>query len=137
VNDYALVLNAGSSSLKFCVFDTARRRTLAFGEARGQIEGHRHGATAHGQRRKTAKPGLTTKLTGVSDVREALNTLAGWLKSKYGGSRVLGVGHRVVHGGAKFAEPVVITEEVLAHLRELIPLAPLHQPYNLARDLRL
>jgi len=51
---------------------------------------------------------------------------------KYGGSSVLAVGHRVVHGGAKFGAPVVVNDEVLNDLRKLIPLAPLHQPYNLA-----
>src|SRR5207247_4878923 len=59
--------------------------------------------------------------------------LSAWLRSRYGGSvSVLGVGHRVVHGGARFAGPTIITPEVLADLRALIPLAPLHQPYNLA-----
>ena len=55
-----------------------------------------------------------------------------WLRSKYGGSRVVGVGHRVVHGGARFTGPTVVNPEVLAALRELVPLAPLHQPHNLA-----
>ena len=47
-------------------------------------------------------------------------------------ARVLGVGHRVVHGGARYARPTIVTPEVLADLRALVPLAPLHQPYNLA-----
>ena len=45
---------------------------------------------------------------------------------------MLGVGHRVVHGGPQFAGPTIVTPQILAELRELIPLAPLHQPYNLA-----
>ncbi len=68
----------------------------------------------------------------MTDGRAALDVLAGWLRARYGGSRVLGVGHRVVHGGAKYAGPCVVTPEVLDDLRALIPLAPLHQPYNLA-----
>ena len=68
----------------------------------------------------------------VRDARGALDSLAAWLRSTYGGARVLGVGHRVVHGGARFSGPTVITPEVLAELRKLIPLAPLHQPHNLA-----
>jgi acetate kinase len=68
----------------------------------------------------------------VRDGRSALNALADWLRGQYGGARVLGVGHRVVHGGARFASPTVITPEVLVELRKLIPLAPLHQPHNLA-----
>src|SRR6185503_4779490 len=70
--------------------------------------------------------------TSVSDVPKALDRLANWLRAKYGGARVLAVGHRVVHGGAKFGAPVVVDDDVLDDLRKLIPLAPLHQPYNLA-----
>src|SRR4029453_14847633 len=49
-----------------------------------------------------------------------------------GGSKVLGVGHRVVHGGVRFTGPTIVTPKVLSLLRKLVPLAPLHQPYNLA-----
>jgi acetate kinase len=66
------------------------------------------------------------------DGNQAVESLAAWLRSKYGGSKVLGVGHRVVHGGSRFTGPTILNQEVLAELRELIPLAPLHQPYNLA-----
>lgn len=131
MDDYALVLNAGSSSLKFCVF----QRPVGEGwrlEARGQIEG----IGVAPQLSAKAEDGtslVNEKLsTSVNDVRKALETLASWLRAKYGGSRVLGVGHRVVHGGAKFGAPVVIDDEVLTELRKLTPLAPLHQPYNLA-----
>ena len=75
---------------------------------------------------------ITRWTSAVRDVRAALDSLASWLRSRYGGARVLGVGHRVVHGGARFTGPTVITPQVLEELRALIPLAPLHQPYNLA-----
>jgi acetate kinase len=68
----------------------------------------------------------------VRDGRGALDALAGWLREHYGGARVLGVGHRVVHGGARFTGPTVVTPQVLEELRQLVPLAPLHQPHNLA-----
>jgi acetate kinase len=58
--------------------------------------------------------------------------LAAWSRSTYGGARVLGVGHRVVHGGAKFTGPTIVTKEVMDELQTLVPLAPLHQPHNLA-----
>jgi acetate kinase len=67
----------------------------------------------------------------VCDGRAALDALASWLRSKYGGARVLAVGHRVVHGGARYAQPTIVTRQVLAELYELIPLAPLHQAHNL------
>ena len=131
MDDYAVVLNAGSSSLKFCIY----RRPPAEGwrlEARGQIEGI---GTAP---RFTAKDGAGAALDDrkvddtVRDARSALGFLADWLRARYAGSRVLAVGHRVVHGGARFTGPALITPEVLAELRELIPLAPLHQPHNIA-----
>src|SRR5688572_4247295 len=106
VDDYALVLNAGSSSLKFCVF----RRPAEDGwriEARGQIEGI--GASAHLTVKNASGENLAQENVAVRDAREAVDILAGWLKSKYGGSRVLGVGHRVVHGGRNFAGPTVLS----------------------------
>jgi acetate kinase len=128
--DYALVLNAGSSSLKFCVFCRREREDWRL-ESRGQIGGIGTAATLSAQNGE----GYTLddkKLDEVHDQGEALDALAFWLRSMYGGARVLGVGHRVVHGGRQFTGPTVITPEVLAELHRLAPLAPLHQPYNLA-----
>jgi acetate kinase len=67
----------------------------------------------------------------VKDGRAALGYVADWLHERYGGARVRGIGHRVVHGGARYTGPTIVTAEVLDDLRTLIPLAPLHQPYNL------
>jgi acetate kinase len=128
---YALVLNAGSSSLKFCVF---RRPDAGSWElaARGQVDGI--GSTP----KLAARDGAGTSLVeralepAVRDGKAALDVLARWLREKWGGARVLGVGHRVVHGGARYSSPCIVTPEVLADLRALIPLAPLHQPHNLA-----
>jgi acetate kinase len=130
VEDYALVLNAGSSSLKFCVFHRPPGGGWGL-EARGQIEGigtapRLSVKNAEGERM------VDQQDVPVRDGRGAIDAVASWLRSKYGGSRVLGVGHRVVHGGARFAGPVVVDAGVLAELRALVPLAPLHQPYNLA-----
>jgi len=132
VDDYSLVLNAGSSSLKFCVYRRAQAADAWRLEARGQIEGI---GTAP---RLSAKDGSGAGLVDqrldatVSDGRSALDALAAWIRSRYAGARVLAVGHRVVHGGPRYATPTVVTPEVLDDLRELIPLAPLHQPHNLA-----
>src|SRR6266404_5096713 len=131
MDDYALVLNAGSSSLKFCVFERPSKGTWRL-EARGQIEGI------------GTSPRLTVKDTEglpladgkfdalVRNGGDAIDVLACWLRSRYGGSRVLGVGHRVVHGGARFAGPTILNKEIIGQLRELVPLAPLHLPHNLA-----
>jgi acetate kinase len=131
MDDYALVLNAGSSSLKFCVFRHRGEKAWQVA-ARGQIEGI------------GTSPRLSVKDTqgeiladnsldaGVSDGHAAIDALASWLRSQWGGARVLGVGHRVVHGGVRYGQPVRLTKQILADLYELVPLAPLHQPYNLA-----
>jgi acetate kinase len=131
MDDYAVVLNAGSSSLKFCVY----RRPEVYGwrlESRGQVEG------IGSSPRLAVKDGTGGSLVdrelggGVHDGRSAFDALAAWFRSTYGGSRVLGVGHRVVHGGARFTGPTIVTKEVLDELQTLVPLAPLHQPHNLA-----
>ena len=132
MDDYAVVLNAGSSSLKFCVYRRPQVEAWRL-EARGLIEGI--GTSP----RFAAKDGAGARLdaheldkSAVHDGRTALDSLAAWLRTRYGGARVLGVGHRVVHGGAKFSGPTIVTPQVLEELRTLVPLAPLHQPYNLA-----
>src|SRR5215468_4484129 len=131
MDDYALVLNAGSSSLKFCVLCRPANEKWEI-TARGQIEGI--GTSP----RLSAKDAEGEVLVDnnldarVCDGHAAIDVLASWLRSKWGGSRILGVGHRVVHGGARYGGPVVVTRRVLSELYELVPLAPLHQPYNLA-----
>jgi acetate kinase len=129
--DYALILNAGSSSVKFCVYERPVNENWRL-EARGQIEGIGTSPRLSAKYDDLLKS-LDQELdSSVSSGREAIHALAEWLRSQYGGSPVLGVGHRVVHGGARFTGPAVVTPEVLAALRELVPLAPLHQPHNLA-----
>jgi len=131
MDDYALVLNAGSSSLKFCVFERPAGEKWRL-EARGQIEGIGTAPRLSAKYDDLLKTHDQQLGGSVTNGGEAIGALASWLKSHYGGSRVLGVGHRVVHGGPRFAKPVRIDSEVLAELHKLVPLAPLHQPYNLA-----
>ena len=131
MHDYALVLNAGSSSLKFCVFGRPEAEEWRL-ESRGQIEGigtspRISAKNAAGEILINQKPDVK-----VRDGGDALTALAVWLRSRYGLGRLVGVGHRVVHGGEKFTGPTVVTPQVLADLHRLVPLAPLHQPYNLA-----
>ena len=132
MDEYALVLNAGSSSLKFCVFH--RPDSLNWHVAsRGQIDGI---GTLPRLKAKTDDGETLIDRSfdkeELKDGDDAIEALAVWLRSMYGGSTVVGVGHRVVHGGAKYARPVVVTAEVMEELQALVPLAPLHQPYNLA-----
>jgi len=120
VDAYALVLNAGSSSLKFCVFQRTQGSAWTVA-SRGQIEGI--GTSPH----LTVKDDQGQKLVeekldaSVRDGRAAIDTLAVWLRSNYSAGRILGVGHRVVHGGPRFIGPTVVTREILAELKELTP----------------
>ncbi len=128
--DVVLVLNAGSSSLKFAMYASAG--ALAWqAVARGQIEGigttpRMSAKAADGS--MLAVPGRAATL---ADGRAALALLAEWLNESFAGARIVGVGHRVVHGGPDHGSPVVVTPAILDELRKLEPLAPLHQPYNL------
>jgi acetate kinase len=131
MDDYLLVLNAGSSSLKFCVYHKHESEHWRL-ESRGQIEGIGTSpklSVKNSQGEKIADEKLSET---IKDGRNAIDNLGNWLRSTYGDARLLGVGHRVVHGGANYAKPIVVTKQVLDDLRGLIPLAPLHQPYNLA-----
>jgi len=131
MTDTALVLNAGSSSLKFAVY--ARDAGSAWRiDARGQVDG------IGSRPRLAARDGSGTVLVdealarSVADARAALAVLATWLRHQFPRSSVVAVGHRVVHGGAQFPGPRVVTPGDLDALRTLIPLAPLHQPHNIA-----
>jgi acetate kinase len=131
MDDYGVVINAGSSSLKFSVFHRPEHDGWQVA-VRGQVEGI--GASP----RLSVKDGegrliVSRELdASVPDGRSALGVAADWLSARYGGARVRGVGHRVVHGGSRYTGPTIVTTEILDDLRGLIPLAPLHQPYNVA-----
>ena len=128
--DVVLVLNAGSSSLKFAMYASAG--ALAWqAEARGQIEGI---GTTPRMSAKAADGSLLpvpALASSVVDGRAALAFLVAWMNEAFAGARIVGVGHRVVHGGPGHSRPVVVTPAILDELRKLEPLAPLHQPYNL------
>jgi len=131
VSRYLLILNAGSSSLKFRVYelgDTADSWNVAAG---GQIEGI--GTALRLQAKDgTGQAIAADTIPGTADASTALDALATWLRTRFAGATLAGVGHRVVHGGASYSSPVIVTPRVLDDLRKLEPLAPLHQPYNLA-----
>ncbi|XBQ17665.1 MAG: acetate/propionate family kinase [Oceanicaulis sp.] len=120
-----LTLNAGSSSLKFAVYarDGRERR----------LTGHVDGVGQDQAELTLKRPGRedetrTLKRGGSHEgALEAALEIAG----EAAGERVHGVGHRIVHGGARFSGPAEITAEVEAEIENLVPLAPLHQPHNL------
>lgn len=129
--DAIAVLNAGSSSIKFSLF-AARGNELAL-ELRGQIEGlntapHFIAGTPDGGIKAERTWGEGAKL-GHEDALEYLLT---YLRGELAGDRLVGVGHRVVHGGKQYTRPVRVDRAVVDALEKFIPLAPLHEPHNLA-----
>src|SRR5689334_2938615 len=101
MDDYALVLNAGSSSLKFCVFEKPEGADWHL-ESRGQIEGIGASPQLSAVDGKGARLADQKLDAGAHNQHDALHALAEWLRSMYGGARIVGVGHRVVHGGVRF-----------------------------------
>lgn len=126
-----LVLNAGSSSLKFSVFVQGEPpQPLLRGQLEGLFTQPRFTARDQAGRQIGEKGwGSNTRLGHDG----AMEFLFSWGRGEVLGShRIVAAGHRVVHGGLKFNKPVRIDASVLAALEEFIPLAPLHQPHNLA-----
>lgn len=132
MSDAILTINAGSSSIKFALF--ARRQPIPEKpELAGQIDGI--GARPHIRAKDAAGRLLENAdlpLGGDGPHRQALAFLVDWLHAHEAGWRIAGVGHRVVHGAEKYSQPVVLDATAVATLRQFVPLAPLHQPHNLA-----
>jgi acetate kinase len=130
MTDAILTLNAGSSSIRFCLFemagdDLARR-------AEGEIEGI-GGAPRFLARVDGRVAAERTWPAGANLTHEDfLGELLTWVDAHLGDSRLRAVGHRIVHGGAEFHAPARLDPAVIAALDALAPLAPLHQPHNLA-----
>jgi acetate kinase len=132
VADTILVVNAGSSSIKFSSYGLGEGRALRLA-SKGQMDGI--GTQARLRARDAQGAPLTDQKYGteeVPDVPAAMDAVGGWLRTHLGGSLPIAVGHRVVHGGPSYAAPVKVDEAVLAALERFVPLAPLHQPHNLA-----
>lgn len=131
MNGIILVLNAGSSSVKFSLFPAnevpSTSDLLCEGQLSG-IEGATHFLAVDGKARTLVDKHL---LPG-SNHEDALDELLNWVARHYSGRELIAAGHRVVHGGARYAAPVLIDAAVVDELRRLIPLAPLHQPHHIA-----
>jgi acetate kinase len=127
--DAILVLNAGSSSLKFSVFAAAADLAPRASGNLEELQGHARFLA------KDAAGALIDERAWPDAAPPghdgAISFLLDWLQARGGSDRLAAVGHRVVHGGADYAAPVRVTPAVLAALERLVPLAPLHQPHNL------
>ncbi|WFU38262.1 acetate kinase [Bradyrhizobium sp. CB82] len=129
--DTILVINAGSSSVKFQVYSIDGEGTL-----RRQIKGQMDGIGSRPRLRASGAGGdpladRAYPIEAIPDVPAAMQVAGEWLREEV---RIhpLAVGHRVVHGGPEFERPVLIDHGVVARLERFVPLAPLHQPHNLA-----
>ena len=121
------VINAGSSSLKFSFYEGERRLLT------GQVDGLgvRPSASATGPAGETiAPPDLGA--TPPSTPSEVLPAIMPWARERLGARQLAALGHRVVHGGLRHSRPARVTPELLSELEALVPLAPLHEPHNLA-----
>ncbi len=126
-----LVVNAGSSSIKFAVFGVGRDGDPA-PALQGQVEGI--GARPRLAIRDAAGRTLVDRPVSSGMPRDhhgALSEVGAWLRANSDGATPIAVGHRVVHGGETYARPVLIDDGVVADLERLVPLAPLHQPHHL------
>lgn len=131
MTDYVLILNAGSSSLKFQVYSLSETGKWQLA-GRGLVDGIGT-APVLIAKDNDGNQLVNQKLdSSVKDAKQALDVLAAWLRTQYTNACVLGVGHRVVHGGTDYYLPTLVTKQVLADLHKISPLAPLHQPFNLA-----
>jgi acetate kinase len=121
------VINAGSSSVKFAVY--AGEHVVL----RGQVDsiGVRPALQVTGPQGAALK-GFELGPKPPATPAEVVPKLLSWVRQQLGHCRIAGVGHRVVHGGTHYTRPTLVTPEVLEELEKLIPLAPLHEPHNLA-----
>ena len=126
VRDHILVINAGSSSIKFTVFDSALSAAL-----HGQVEGI--GSATRLKVTDAQGGSLADRAVTVSDHQGAIASIHDWFVAHVGSEvGFAGAAHRIVHGGTTYADPALIDDRVIAELEMLVPLAPLHQPHSLA-----
>jgi len=128
--DTILVINAGSSSIKFTLFlDKAEPESFLKGTIEGLYTGSAH-FVAH----DTAGSIVSERRWSgtVQDHAGMTKYLLEFVKTHLGNHEIVAIGHRVVHGGSEYGAPVRLDEIVLSKLHRLVPLAPLHQPHNLA-----
>lgn len=125
-----LTMNVGSSSIKFALFEAHDQRLLASGQLTGigtQVQFKAHAVRDGREFQQNWPPGQSPATHAA-----AIAWLVSWFNQEMAHDEVVAVGHRVVHGGVWFDQAVVLTPEIMAQLEQLEPLAPLHQPHNLA-----
>jgi len=127
-----LTINAGSSSIKFALFPLDHPISPK-AEVSGQIDGIGTDATKMVAKNQAGERIADQMLAGekVSHA-QAFDALLKWFTASHADWEIVAVGHRVVHGGDLYSQPTIIDSQVLEHLSSFVPLAPLHQPHNVA-----
>ncbi|MEX5215704.1 MAG: acetate/propionate family kinase [Nitrospiraceae bacterium] len=129
--DTILVVNAGSSSIKFSVYTIGEESALSL-TVKGQVDGI--GTRPRLRARDGGGRPLVDQqypVAELADVSVAMGCVGAWLREHLAGAVPVAVGHRVAHGGPDYRAPVAVNHEILAALERLVPLAPMHQPFNL------
>lgn len=131
MSDAILILNAGSSSIKFSLFEGHERPDPSALICDGEFEDI--GRRVHFVAKDRSGTSLANRHPAETTSHEdALSALLIWMERQYPNTRLIAAGHRVVHGGSHHSIPIRIDSTVIDDLRRLVPLAPLHQPHNLA-----
>jgi acetate kinase len=130
--DVILVVNSGSSSIKFALYprtDKPRAVALMAGVIEGLTPGEAITISIDSVQVATTLPGHVNELAKFDDALAALRNL---IAQRAIDLKLVAVAHRIVHGGDRYADSIIVDDAALAYLQTLIPLAPLHQPHNLA-----
>ena len=130
MSDLVLVLNCGSSSIKFALFDAGVQPPPRKPLWNGKVDGITGPAPTFGETGVTPGPVALDAAHPYNAALQYIRTRV-LARMEQGGHHITAVAHRVVHGGAKYSDPVRVDAAVLADLRSYIPLAPLHQPFAL------
>ncbi|MCK9488468.1 MAG: acetate/propionate family kinase [Xanthomonadales bacterium] len=126
--ELVLVLNCGSSSIKFALFDSGQSPLPRQPVWNGKVQGIGGPQPSYGE---TGIEPAPVDLAGEHPYRSALQRILAGVNARLAGRRLHSIAHRVVHGGSKYFHPVQVSAQVLDDLRGYIPLAPLHQPFAL------
>ncbi len=126
--DLVLVLNCGSSSIKFALFDAGQQPLPRAPVWNGKVQGIGGPSPTYGE---TGIEPAPVELDAGQPYRSALQRIRQGVVTRLGGRRLAAIAHRVVHGGSRYFAPTRVDEGVLADLKGYIPLAPLHQPFAL------
>ena len=132
MNDAILVLNVGSSSLKFAVYPSTQNPSPAI--LRGKIAriGVQPVFSARDCAQQPVEQASLTSLDPRAGADELIPLLLQWIQAHGDGMNIIAAGHRVVHGGRNHTKPALVTDALMSELEALTPLAPLHQPHNLS-----